>query len=83
MSYPFVYRPGGIIQWLLARPDTSSGGLAHQITKFVWTIEVFAVPVGAGLLCPQLELIGVHLEQVCEVGAASPAFARGGAESKG
>ena len=54
---------------ILPRPNTSSSRLAHQIAQFIWTIEAVAVPIGARLLRPQLELIGVHLEQAYEVSA--------------
>ena len=63
--------PPQISSLMLAWPNTSRGGLAHQVAQFVWTIEVIAVPVKARLLCPQLELIRVHLEQVFEIGAES------------
>src|SRR5690242_9723816 len=52
----------------LARPKTSSGGLAHQIAQLIWTIEKVAVS-GARLLRRQVELIYIQLEQINEAGA--------------
>ncbi len=51
MGAPATPGPVDDIEITLARPNTGSSGLAHQIAQFVWTIEVFAVPIAVGLLC--------------------------------
>src|SRR5262245_51331324 len=59
----------------LPRPKTGISGLAHQVAQFVGTIEIVGVPVVARLLCPQLKLLGVHLEQAHEI-VAGRGFSR-------
>jgi hypothetical protein len=52
----------------LARPNAGRHGLMHQLAQLIRTIEVFAVPIRARLLCQHLKMIGIHLEQVDKVG---------------